>query len=83
MPSKYQTRRTAALKQRNAEIKEVEQTLFKYKPMKKTYSKPPKQLHAKGKTFEQSQAGEKPTDGRKWKTVELTNGQKLIYIETK
>jgi hypothetical protein len=34
MPSKYYIKITNRLRQRNVEIKEVEQTLFSYKPKK-------------------------------------------------
>ena len=35
MPSKYQTKRTTFVRQRDAEIKQIEQSLFSYKPKNK------------------------------------------------
>ena len=34
MPSKYQTQRTNKIRQRDAQIKQTEQSLFRYKPSK-------------------------------------------------
>lgn len=35
MPSKYQTKRTVFVRQRDAQIKQTEQNLFSYKPKDK------------------------------------------------
>lgn len=35
MPSKYQTKRTNFVRQRDADIKQTEQSLFSYKPNKR------------------------------------------------